>query len=193
VTSLEEAAATLRVVIPGFLALRVFYWRGLSTQRTDLELILWSLVASVPVYAVALGIRPDDDLLTLIIAAGLGLVGGEVAARIWRWAIRRRPRLREYVAPTAWDAVIGRAEGGWFQVRTTDGVIYHGWAEVVAESAQTENLDLYLRDVSYVDGDGNRVRLEAAEGVLIPRSSVVSAVRFLANAPLAPKDPEEPA
>lgn len=191
-TSLDDAAATLRVVIPGFLALRVIYWRGLRTQRTDLELILWSLVASVPLYAAALWVRPADDLATFGLAALFAVAAGWVLAENWRALIRRRPEYREYVVATAWDAVIGRPEGGWFQVRTTDQTVYHGWAQVVADSAQTDSLDLYLWDPSYVDAEGQRQRLTGAEGVLVPRSSIVSVVRFAADAEPADAALESP-
>lgn len=177
-TSLDDAAATLRVVIPGFLALRVIYWRGLRTQRTDLELILWSLVASVPLYAAALWLRPEDDLGTLGIAVAFAVAVGLIIAEAWRALVRRRPEYRAYMVATAWDAVIGRPEGGWFQVRTSDGTTYHGWAQVVADSAQTDSLDLYLWEPSYVDANGDRIRLAGAEGVLLLRSSIVSVVRF---------------
>jgi hypothetical protein len=187
-TSLEEAAATLRVVIPGFLALRVIYWRGLWTQRTDLELILWSLVASVPIYAAAQRVRPEDDMGTFALAVMFALAAGWIVAETWRALVRRRPGLREFVVPTAWDAVVGRPGGGWFQVRTTDGAVYHGWAHLVAESGQARDLDVYLREPSYVDGESNLLPLAAAEGILIPRSSIVSVLRFRDDAP-----PVEPA
>lgn len=81
------------------------------------------------------------------------------------------------MVPTAWDAVLARPEGGWLQVRTTDGVNYHGWVEVVADAGEADTLDLYLREPSYIS-DGVKVPITGIEGVLIPRSSVVSVLRF---------------
>jgi len=46
--SAEDAIATLRFVLPGFVLLSVFYWFGLATRRTDWRWLLWSLLASVP-------------------------------------------------------------------------------------------------------------------------------------------------
>jgi hypothetical protein len=49
----EDVAATLRLLVPGFVALSVFYWFGLAVKRTDWRWTLWSLVASVPIAYVA--------------------------------------------------------------------------------------------------------------------------------------------
>jgi len=177
-TSLDDAAATLRVVVPGFVALRVFYLRALPTRRSDLELVLWSLVVSLPIYGLATVIlRRGDDLATLLLALALGALAGEIAVRIWWWAARRWPRFRIRMVPTAWDAVIGRPEGSWLQVRTSDGVNYHGWVEVVADASEADNPDLYLRDPSYIN-DGKKEPITGIEGVLIPRSSILSILRF---------------
>ena len=67
--------------------------------------------------------------------------------------------------------------------------MYHGWASIVAESGPAKELDVYLREPSYVTEDGALEPLTAAEGVLIPRSSIVSVVRFRGDAPAA----DEPA
>lgn len=184
-TSLDEAAATLRVVIPGFLALRVIYWRGLRTQRTDLELVLWSLVLSMPIYAIAAWLRAEDDLWTLAWAAGVAIIGGLLVAEAWRAVVRWRPEYRDYMVATAWDAVLARPGGGWVEVRTTDGVTYQGWVRVAADSAQASELDLYLWEPAYVDDERGLTPVDGAEGVLIPRSSITSVVRFAATAQAA--------
>lgn len=181
--SIEEAIAALRVIIPGFLALRVFYWFGLKTQRTDLELILWSLVLSLPLYAFALRALPNDDVGTVIMASVSGVAVGIARTLAWRSLVRRRPEYRDYMLATAWDSVLSRPEGGWFQVRTTDGVIYLGWNRIAADSAQTADLDLYLLEPQYIDSAGNPQPITGAEGVLIPRSGVTSIIRFAPDAP----------
>jgi Family of unknown function (DUF6338) len=45
----DDVAATLALVVPGFVALTVFYWLGLRQRRTDWQWLLWSLVVTVPV------------------------------------------------------------------------------------------------------------------------------------------------
>src|SRR5574338_750745 len=183
--TLEEAAAALRVLIPGFLALKVFYWFGLKTQRTDLELILWSLVLSLPLYAFASWALPQDDIGTLTLAIVAGLAVGILMTLAWRLVVHWRPEYRDYMLATAWDSVLTRPGGGWFQVRTTDGVIYQGWTQMAADSAQTADLDLYLWEPEYVDADGQPIPITEAEGVLIPKSSIASIIRFAPNAPAA--------
>jgi Family of unknown function (DUF6338) len=199
VTSLEEAAATLRLVVPGFLALRLFYWRALPTRRTDLELVLFGLVASVPIYwlaarivppATGAGANPTGDLGTLSAALIIAAAASEVAARLWWWAVGRWPNLRPRLVSTAWDGVLGRPGGGWLQVTTSDGTIYHGWLNIVADTAQTDEPDLYLMDPEYVVPPGTLVPIPRVEGVLIPRSSIVSVLRLL---PAASTDAGAPA
>lgn len=183
--SIEEAIAALRVIVPGFLALRVFYWFGLKTQRTDLELILWSLVLSLPLYSFAIWAQPQDDFATVTLASLSGVALGIAGTLGWRWLVHRRPEYRDYMLATAWDSVLSRPEGGWFQVRTTDGVIYQGWNRIAADSAQTTDLDLYLWEPAYVDASGLAIPVAGAEGVLIPKSSITSIIRFASDAPPA--------
>jgi hypothetical protein len=177
-TSLEEAAATLRVVIPGWLALRVFYARALPTRRSDLELVLFGLVFSLPIYWLAAVFLPHNETGALVLALLIGALAGELAARLWWWAIRRRPELRVRFVPTAWDAVLARPEGGWLQVRTADGLTYHGWVEHLTMTVESDSPDIYLRDPAYVKKDGQPEAIPGVEGVVIPRSSVVSVLRF---------------
>jgi hypothetical protein len=54
--SADDVAATLKLVIPGFIALSVFYWFGLAVKRTDWRWTLWSLLASIPLTFIATGI-----------------------------------------------------------------------------------------------------------------------------------------
>ncbi len=182
-TSLEDAAATLRVVIPGFIALRVIYWFAFRTQRTDLELVLWSLVVSVPLYAGALTLRPADDIGTLLLATAFAVLVGLAASWLWWKLVSRTPELREFMFATAWDAVLAKPGGSWVQVRTTDGVTYQGWVRNAADSAQTSELDVYLEEPAFVDGR-KLTRIEGAEGVLLNRASISSIIRFASDAPV---------
>lgn len=44
----EDILATLRALIPGFLAISAFYWFGLKVKRPDWRWFVWSLLAAVP-------------------------------------------------------------------------------------------------------------------------------------------------
>lgn len=190
-TSLADAAATLQVVVPGFLAMRVFYWLAFPTKRSDLELVLWSLVWSVVLsWAAGLVIPPSvGDTASSVgrigLAAALGLVGGFVAALAWNWAARRWDGVRRQVSSTAWDSVMMPAkDGAFYQVHLTDGSTVLGWLYTAAYSAAADDPDLYLSGASFVT-DGEEVALDDVEGILIPRSSIAMVVRFspLATSP----------
>ena len=47
--SAEQVADTLRLLVPGFVALKVFYWFGLRTKRADWEWTLWAILISSPI------------------------------------------------------------------------------------------------------------------------------------------------
>ena len=174
-TSFDEATATIRVLVPGFVLLRVFYWRGFRTQRTDLELVLWSLVLSLPVYGAAVLLRREDDVWTVLLAVGIAIVAGELAGRAWRAIVRRHRWIQDYMNPTAWDSVV--ADAGWVQVRMTDGTTYVGSVELATDTAQSDQRDLYLRDPAYVY-EGQMVPMDGAEGLLLLGSSIATVARF---------------
>lgn len=187
-TSLEDAAATLRVIVPGFIALRWFYWRALPRRQTDLELVIYALIASLPlVWLASVLVRPTPSVVagqppnetgTVVIAVILAVIAGEVGARLWKRAAARWPTLRARMSSAVWNDVMTRPEGGWFQVYTADNAIYHGWVQFVADTADTDEPDLYLREPTTVRKDGASAPMPGVEGVLIPRSGIVAIVRF---------------
>jgi hypothetical protein len=185
-TSLEDAAATLRVVVPGYLAMRWFFLRAVNVKIGELELVLVSLVVSLPLYWIALLIVPEtigangdvEATRTVIVAMLLAVLGGEAAAQIWWAVVKRWPQIRERFSRTVWDAVLGRPGGGWVQVTISSGTTYQGWLYSIADTAQTDDPDLYVMEAGYVGPAGELIELPGVEGVLIPRSSVVSVMRL---------------
>jgi hypothetical protein len=164
--------------------MRVFYWLAFPTKRSDLELVLWSLVWSVVLWwAAALVIPPPVDenasnLGTIALAATLGLAGGAVAALSWNRAAKRWDGVRRQVSSTAWDSVMMPVkDGAFYQVHLTDGSTVLGWLFTAAYSAAADDPDLYLAGASFVI-DGEEVALDDVDGVLIPRSSIAMVVRF---------------
>lgn len=71
--SADGAAATLSLLIPGFVALSVFYWFGLAVKRTDWRWLLWSLLATVPLTFVARWISAG-------VIGAFGLKSGDVGS-----------------------------------------------------------------------------------------------------------------
>ena len=53
VVSADNVAATLSLIVPGFLALSIFYWFGLPQKRTDWRWVIWSLAATAPLAWIA--------------------------------------------------------------------------------------------------------------------------------------------
>jgi len=85
ILSADDAAATLRLVVPGFVALQVFYWFGLATKRTDWRWLIWSLIASVPITYIAAGLAEragatSDDLAGAIARCGRARLADEPPA-----------------------------------------------------------------------------------------------------------------
>jgi hypothetical protein len=178
------------VIVPGFLALRWFYWRALPRRQTDLELVLYGLIASLPLFWLASLILPPvpspvpdqspDETRTVLLAMALGVLLAEVAARVWRLASAKWPTLRTRMSSAVWNDVLTRPEGGWFQVYTADNAIYTGWIQSVADTADTDEPDLYLCEPESVGKDGTPKPMSGVEGILIPRSGIVAIARFAA-------------
>jgi hypothetical protein len=49
IISADDAASTLAYLVPGFVALSVFYWFGVRIKRPDWLWLIWSLLATVPI------------------------------------------------------------------------------------------------------------------------------------------------
>ena len=74
-------------------------------------------------------------------------------------------------APRAWDRVL-LPRSRWIQVRLRDGVTVRGRTRTVAESADTNDLDLYLTECEWVYRDGTRRAMTGVEGLLVPRVEI---------------------
>jgi hypothetical protein len=174
VITASEAAETLRLLVPGFVALTVFYWLGLRTKRTDLEWTLWSLLAAAVIDAL---IDPLVHLLPglahvprLLIGLTLGVVVGLLLAVAWHLLIGRVPTLRVRASRMAWDAILPKPH--WVQVWTTDGKTVSGKVALLADPVETDELDLYLTEPAWIDASNKPVEMAGVEGFLIARSSI---------------------
>lgn len=167
----DEAIATIAYLIPGFVALKVFQVVALRTRRTDLELTLWSLLASAAIRAVVVPLGITSPTLDLAVSLVLAVVAALVASRLWAGATRRWPRLSHAVSRQAWDAMF--AVPGWAQVWTDDGRIVFGWPHLVAETAETDTPDLLIAEPAWVDPDTQaRTPMTGVEFVLLPERSI---------------------
>ena len=72
----QQVADTLRLLIPGFVALKVFYWFGQRTKRADWEWALWSVLVAAPIAAAANWLAglfgsPSSSLTKLVVDCGI--------------------------------------------------------------------------------------------------------------------------
>ena len=181
--SADDVVATLRFLVPGFVALRVFYWLALKTKRTDLELTLWSLLAAAVIDAIASLFNPGDGLVRLVLALSIAVAIGAFGSAAWIVAIQKWPTLLEEASPTAWEGVLGTPH--WVQIWTTSNEMIFGYVRVLALGAETDDPDLYLEEPEWVvPATGARTPIEGTEGLIIKRSDI-RAIQVLAPDPPA--------
>ena len=169
--SAEDIAATLRYVVPGFVALSVFDWFGLRTKPTDLRLTLWSLVAAAFIDALVSFTNPPTPDLRVLMGLATGVLLGSLLSLGWQRYGARARTLTARLSPTAWDQVL---DGGlWVNVWTKSGDVIFGTPRVVALSTESEDLDLFLEQPAWVDAEtGERHAKPETAGVLIRREDV---------------------
>lgn len=175
----QEVADTLRLLIPGFVALKVFYLLGLRTKRSDLEWTLWSVLTAAiigplvtPIGTMILGTAPgDDDPARLGIALLIGALGGLAGAVAWWLLVRLSPQIRMRASRLAWDAVLP-SRPSWVQIWTSDGKTISGRVALVADPVESDALDLYVTDPAWIDSDNHVLPMTGVEGVLIDRSQI---------------------
>jgi hypothetical protein len=170
VFSASDLRDTLLLLVPGFLTLKIFAWRGFRLRRTDLEWTMWSLlVAGIINGALTWAQWPAPAIfvgsLIFAVALGFGLAGA------WEWWAAKHEHALAPVAMRAWDVVL-LERSRWVQVRLKDGSRVFGRTRTVAESADTDDLDLYLTQCKWLLKDGTRVPMKGVDGVLIPRSDI---------------------
>lgn len=162
-------ADTLRLLVPGFVALEVFYVFGLKTKRTDAQWFVFSILMSVVIARLVEVVGLPVRLLTTL---PLAVAGGLFAAGGWRSSVGRFPFLRPLVSERVWDSQLGRGKR-WVQVDLTSGVSYSGYVAEMGLSAEVDDPDLYLVHVSLIDADAY-VELDGLDGMILPRSAISS-------------------
>jgi hypothetical protein len=169
----SDLQATIEYVLPGFVALKVFYLTGLQTRRTDLELTLWSLLAAAPINIVLDRTTFADPAARLVASLVAAMILGFVGGRAWQALATRNSGLRSSTTRRAWDNVLSRDPAPYVQVWTTGGHVVLGWAEVVALDSAADTLDVYLREPQWVSIETQaRVEMAYVEGVLIAESAI---------------------
>jgi hypothetical protein len=181
----SQVADTLRLLVPGFLAAKAFYLFGLRTKRSDAQWLIWSLIAAVPVTAVANQLLPThgNDLANLLLSFALGIGGGIAAGYLWRLTIRVWPRANAEAATRAWDILLSRNPTQWLQIELVSKKVVSGRPLFSSRSVDTDDLDVYIVDPQLVDGD-HYIPMPGVEGLLISRSQIASITVFARPVPL---------
>jgi hypothetical protein len=167
--SAADAQATLEYLVPGFVALKVFYVLGLRTRRSDLEWTILSVAAAALVNAATsawFGVSDVSQraLVATVLGVGVAFVGA------WAWR-RVAPAWGHYFERQAWDAAFAR--GGWMSVWVKDGPIVLGWAKTVSESAEADAQDVYLVEPSFVDRESNaETKLPTVRGIWVAADEI---------------------
>lgn len=177
----DDIQATLEYLVPGFVALKVFYVLGLRTRRSDFGWTVLSIATAAFLNFAATnywGITDPD--YRVIDATVLGIGVALVAGLMWR-----------FVAPTwghlfdrqAWDAAFVRPH--WVAVWVKDGPIVLGWPKTVSESAEADDQDVYLVEPTFLDrGTNAETQIPTIRGIWISASEIQ-----LIQVYRGPKDP----
>lgn len=171
--SASDAADTLRLLVPGFLALKIFYVFGLRTRRSDLEWTLWSVLTAALIAALVDGVVavvPSFADVRLALALVAGVVTGILLSAAWTAATRYVPWARARASRMAWDVIL--PEPHWVQVWTTDSKTISGKVAYVADPIESDDLDMYIVDPAWVDENRNVLPMTGVEGILIDRSNI---------------------
>lgn len=169
-----DIQTTLEYLVPGFVALKVFYVVGLRTRRSDLGWTVLSIATAAGLNALATVAGITDASWRVIAATIVGVVIALVTGATWQLLLRRRggrlPSFAQNVKKSfdrqAWDAVWFRQ--AWVQVWVRDGPIILGAATNVSESVDTDDQDVYLGAPSWVDRvTGEREKLVNVVGIWV--------------------------
>ena len=165
-----QVADTLSLLVPGFVAMKLFYQFGLQTRRSDPQWVVWSLLAAVPVNAIGDALYPQRDFWHGVLTFAIAVLSGGALVLVWRILARFRPGVARDFTIRAWDNLfLGMAP--WLQVETTDGRVISGWPMYAAKSVDTDDLDLYLAEPKFVE-DGAYVEIPNVAGILVARSRI---------------------
>lgn len=132
--SLADVIFVIVLLIPGFITLSLLRWLAILEKKlSEYQLILWSLVFSLFIYAIFswhTGINDIDSIRDNILIPenlaeilALGLTFGAVPGLIVRLTFRRH-----FVRGDCWEASLKLAskKGSWVIVCTKDGHEYKG-------------------------------------------------------------------
>src|SRR4026209_1296526 len=96
--SASDAAATLAHLVPGFVALSVFYWFGVRVKRPDWQWLIGSLIVTVPIAYVSSLIAGLFGATSTDLAESIAKCGTDEA-----FGVTARPEFQDAVEACAND------------------------------------------------------------------------------------------
>jgi hypothetical protein len=157
---------TLEYLVPGFIALKVFYVVGLRTRRSDLGWTVLSIATAAALNALATVVGITDASWRVIAATIVGILIALIAGAVWRRLARRLVGVKASFDRQAWDALWSKPV--WVQVWVRDGPIILGAPTVVSQSAETDDQDVLLSEPSWVDrATGERQKVAGVDGIWV--------------------------
>ncbi len=173
--SAQQVAETLALLVPGFVLVKVFYFLGLQTKRSDAQWVIWSILASAPIAAATSYLTNGmGSLTTLTVSLLFAVTGGVVLSLAWGQLAAGRPDLLARELIRSWDVVLSPRQR-WLQIELLDGRVFLGKQENIALSVDTDDLDMYLIETHQVT-NGTFEAIQGVEGMLVRRADI----RFIA-------------
>jgi uncharacterized protein DUF6338 len=180
----NEFVQGILYLAPGFLALKAFSSFGAQRTRSDWEWAAWSVIASLPINALAGFIRsfqapsanPPDGLeivYRLAVGVGLGLIGAGIWQRIRIAPWGRAQRFRERVTDSPWDHVLEEvgASHRVTELVMSDGARYRGTIRYAGREDAGAREWVYLKYVEVFDA-GKFRDSKHTHGLLVHREEI---------------------
>ena len=175
------------LLAPGFLALKLFYLFGAQRPRSQWEWTTWSVIASLPIVAVAAalyqflgGVPATKNPPALEIALRLAVAASFALAASWAWRRIRRSEHRvarmvvDAVAFSAWDQAL--EEAVWADrlvvlILDDDGKEYRGFIRYGGREDNGADPWIYLIHPEVLEGEKFRPA-NATHGILVHRDQI---------------------
>jgi hypothetical protein len=178
--------------LPGFVALKLFYTFGLKSTRTDFEWTVWSVLASLVLFAATEPLRrwlalDPNDVPNHLLLMGVGVVSGLSAAWCWNLRAIRIWRLQFIAEP--WDLLWATARQFELQavVELDDGREVQGDIEWMGLSGEGSSRSITFVNAQ-ITNDSDWLKLPSGDRFHIPESSV-HILRLVPYEPLGEASP----
>ena len=192
-------------IIPGFIALSVYYFLIPTRKRSDFERLISSIIFSIPIYAIILFfenllnlyLRANKEIyipLSWFIAVILGLMLSKIVSSVWFNNIITSIGIKFKLKPRVWNEVFDLPEAKWVRVVLSNGNVYIGSLSLYSLDPNDPDKDIFLHPAYLLkkqsDNEIKSTEFEIVEiiekGVYIRGANIVS-VEFLPDIAIIPQ------